>query len=58
VDLVVGDVQGVIFLHNDLLAKLFLQSLDGKTPGINLVPRKLHWHRQAVHAVKWSLDGM
>jgi NET1-associated nuclear protein 1 (U3 small nucleolar RNA-associated protein 17) len=58
VDLVVGDVRGVIFLHNDLLAKLFLQSLDGKTPGINLVPRKLHWHRQAVHAVKWSLDGM
>ncbi|CZR55131.1 related to small nucleolar ribonucleoprotein [Phialocephala subalpina] len=58
VDLVVGDVRGVVFLHNDLLAKLFIQSQDGSLPsGISLTPRKLHWHRQAVHTVKWSLDG-
>jgi NET1-associated nuclear protein 1 (U3 small nucleolar RNA-associated protein 17) len=45
-------------VHNDLLAKLFSQHADGKLPpGLSLVPRKLHWHRQVVHTVKWSLDG-
>jgi NET1-associated nuclear protein 1 (U3 small nucleolar RNA-associated protein 17) len=58
VDLVVGDVRGVVFLHDDLLAKLFIQSQNGALPsGASLVPRKLHWHRQAVQTVKWSLDG-
>ena len=58
VDVVVGDVRGVLFVHNDLLARLFSQQADGKLPaGIGMVPRKLHWHRQVVHAVKWSLDG-
>jgi NET1-associated nuclear protein 1 (U3 small nucleolar RNA-associated protein 17) len=58
VDVVVGDVRGVVFVHNDLLAKLFSQSADGKLPaGISMVPRKLHWHRQVVHTVKWSRDG-
>ncbi|KAH8648010.1 WD repeat-containing protein-like protein [Tricladium varicosporioides] len=57
VDLVVGDVRGAIFVHNDLLANL-IRSQDGSLPpGISLAPRKLHWHRQAVHTVKWSLDG-
>jgi len=58
VDLVVGDVRGVVFVHNDLLAKLFQQTQDGKLPpGINLIPQKMHWHRQAVHTAKWSRDG-
>jgi NET1-associated nuclear protein 1 (U3 small nucleolar RNA-associated protein 17) len=58
VDVVVGDVRGVLFVHHDLLAKLFSQHVDGKLPlGISIIPRKLHWHRQAVHTVKWSLDG-
>ncbi|RDL33082.1 uncharacterized protein BP5553_08521 [Venustampulla echinocandica] len=57
VDVVVGDVRGSIFLHNDLLANL-IRSQDGTLPqGISLTPRKLHWHRQAVNTVKWSLDG-
>ncbi len=55
-DLVVGDVRGVVYLHNDLLAKVFSGS-EGVLSGVSLVPRKLHWHRQAVHTVKWSLDG-
>lgn len=55
VDLVVGDVRGVMFLHNDLLAKVFSPA-EGAL-AVNLSPRKLHWHRQAVHTVKWSLDG-
>jgi NET1-associated nuclear protein 1 (U3 small nucleolar RNA-associated protein 17) len=58
VDVVVGNIRGVLFVHNDLLAKLFSQQADGKLPpGISMVPRKLHWHRQVVHTVKWSLDG-
>lgn len=58
VDVVVGDVRGVLYLHNDLQLKLFGQSPDGSLPsGLSLTPRKLHWHRQAVHTVKWSLDG-
>lgn len=58
VDVVVGNVRGVLFVHHDLLAKLFSQHADGKLPpGISMVPRKLHWHRQVVHTVKWSLDG-
>lgn len=57
VDVVVGDVKGSIFVHNDLLANL-IQSQAGNAPGMSLMPRKLHWHRQAVYSVKWSLDGM
>lgn len=58
VDVVVGDIRGVLFVHHDLLAKLFSQQADGKLPpGISMVPRKLHWHREVVHTVKWSLDG-
>ncbi|TVY59501.1 U3 small nucleolar RNA-associated protein 17 [Lachnellula cervina] len=57
VDLVIGDVRGAIFVHNDLLANL-IRAQDGTLPkGISLTPRKLHWHRQEVQTVKWSLDG-
>lgn len=59
VDIVVGDVKGVVFVHNDLLAKL-IESQRATAAGEkhpNLGPRKLHWHRKAVHSVKWSLDG-
>jgi NET1-associated nuclear protein 1 (U3 small nucleolar RNA-associated protein 17) len=59
VDVVVGDVRGAIFVHNDLLGNL-IQSQNPPAEGsnsINLIPRKLHWHRKAVQTVKWSLDG-
>ncbi|PVH81511.1 WD repeat-containing protein-like protein [Cadophora sp. DSE1049] len=58
VDLVIGDVRGVIFVHNDLFPKLWIGS-EGQMSGVSLAlaPRKLHWHRQAVHTVKWSSDG-
>jgi NET1-associated nuclear protein 1 (U3 small nucleolar RNA-associated protein 17) len=59
VDVAVGDVKGSIFVHNDIVLNIFRpqQSSAGES-GIHLIPRKLHWHRQAVHTVKWSLDGM
>lgn len=57
VDVIVGDVKGSIFVHDDLLSNL-IKSQTANAPGINLIPRKLHWHRKAVHSNKWSLDGM
>lgn len=60
VDIVVGDVKGSIFVHNDLLRNLIMSqksAADAQNP-ISLIPRKLHWHRKAVHCVKWSLDGL
>jgi NET1-associated nuclear protein 1 (U3 small nucleolar RNA-associated protein 17) len=60
VDVVVGDAKGAIFVHNDLLRNLIgtqKSATDGQHP-INLIPRKLHWHRRAVHCVKWSSDGL
>jgi NET1-associated nuclear protein 1 (U3 small nucleolar RNA-associated protein 17) len=59
VDVVVGDVKGSIFVHNDLIGNL-IESQKSAPDGqhlISLIPRKLHWHRKAVHCVKWSLDG-
>lgn len=59
VDVVIGDVKGAIFIHNDLLQNLARsQRKVAEDSGISLIPRRLHWHRQAVHTVKWSLDGM
>jgi NET1-associated nuclear protein 1 (U3 small nucleolar RNA-associated protein 17) len=60
VNIVVGDVKGAIFLHHDLWLNLgeSKKTEHTKMAGIRLMPQKLHWHRQAVHTVKWSLDGM
>ncbi|KAI1871955.1 uncharacterized protein JN550_004158 [Neoarthrinium moseri] len=55
-DLVVGCARGAIYFYNDLLPQLqYLQKAGGKN--YTLQPRKYHWHRKAVHAVKWSQDG-
>jgi NET1-associated nuclear protein 1 (U3 small nucleolar RNA-associated protein 17) len=53
-DVVVGDVKGVIYLHSDLLQNL---ARFNTIPGPHLIPQKLHWHRQEVRTVKFSTDG-
>ncbi len=58
VNLVVGDVKGVVFVYEDLLAKVFHAQNPVSSSTISIAPRKLHWHRQAVHTAKWSLDGV
>lgn len=64
IDLAVGDETGVILLFEDMLASFaamesFKKSSDGHTDDAeNLRPKRLHWHRDAVGSVKWSLDGM
>ncbi|KAI1003283.1 hypothetical protein K3495_g4929 [Podosphaera aphanis] len=58
VDLVVGNIRGVIFVHTDLATKLFNRTGKGMShTTTSLIPSKHHWHRQAVNSVKWSLDG-
>ena len=55
IDLVVGCARGTIYLYDDLLSKLPSGPSSSKATPFN--PRKYHWHRRAVHSVKWSEDG-
>ncbi|RYO82281.1 hypothetical protein DL766_000658 [Monosporascus sp. MC13-8B] len=55
-DVVVGCARGAVFSYNDLLPQLRVLQ-NSKTRDFSLQPRKYHWHRKAVHAVKWSRDG-
>lgn len=63
IDIAIGDVSGVILLFEDILASFAaIETVQkaGKTKADNaetLRPKKLHWHRDAVGSVKWSLDG-
>ncbi|KAK5129875.1 hypothetical protein LTR08_002752 [Meristemomyces frigidus] len=50
--LAVGDVKGQIHLYGDLTS-LFAPKGQASLP----TPRLLHWHREAVSAVKFSKDG-
>ncbi|KAI1821278.1 WD40 repeat-like protein [Xylaria intraflava] len=56
VNLVIGCARGAIFAYNDLLPQLHFSSTPN-THQHSPQPRKYHWHRKAVHAVKWSRDG-
>lgn len=52
VDLVVGESGGSILIYHDIVNTLFGRNTDNK-----ISPRKLHWHRGPVSAVRWSKDG-
>ncbi|KAI3322715.1 WD40 repeat-like protein [Xylariaceae sp. AK1471] len=56
IDLVIGCARGAVFAYNDLLPQIRLLN-NSKTRHHALQPRKYHWHRKSVHAVKWSRDG-
>ncbi len=56
VDVAVGCARGAVFSYNDLLPQLRALQIP-KTRDYSLQPRKYHWHRKAVHALKWSRDG-
>ncbi|KAI1804724.1 WD40 repeat-like protein [Daldinia bambusicola] len=56
-EVVVGCARGAVFFYNDILPQLRrLHSSKGGHRG-SLQPRKYHWHRKAVHTIKWSRDG-
>lgn len=63
IDIAIGDVSGAILLFEDILASfaaIECVQKGGKTKADSaetLRPKKLHWHRDAVGSVKWSLDG-
>jgi NET1-associated nuclear protein 1 (U3 small nucleolar RNA-associated protein 17) len=62
-DVAVGEETGLILLFEDILASFAAieSSQKGKKDRMDsaesLRPKRLHWHRDAVGSVKWSLDG-
>ncbi|KAL2140737.1 hypothetical protein VTI28DRAFT_3290 [Corynascus sepedonium] len=56
VDLVIGCARGGIYVYHDILSKLPGEGSGSSKAGL-IQPRKYHWHRRAVHSVKWSEDG-
>jgi NET1-associated nuclear protein 1 (U3 small nucleolar RNA-associated protein 17) len=56
-DLVLGESGGSILIYPDFLA-LFPTGGIGSDDSKGLAPRRLHWHRGPVNAVRWSKDGM
>jgi NET1-associated nuclear protein 1 (U3 small nucleolar RNA-associated protein 17) len=62
-DLAVGDEIGVVLLFEDILASFaaiepIQKGERSKTDSAeSFRPKRLHWHRDAVGSVKWSLDG-
>ena len=62
-DIAVGEETGLILLFEDILTSFATieNSQKGKKDRTDaaesLRPKRLHWHRDAVGSVKWSLDG-
>lgn len=57
VDILVGGARGSIYLYQDALARSLGFGKTGSEKDV-IQAQKFHWHRKAVHAVKWSRDGM
>lgn len=63
VNLVIGCANGSLFVYADVVAKLSQVEKQQKKASkeapsaLSLAPRTLHWHRNPVGSVKWSLDG-
>lgn len=62
-DLAIGDEEGVIYLFEDIISSFAAIERSQKDKTVkkigleSLRPKRLHWHREAVGSVKWSLDG-
>lgn len=63
---VVGDKKGALYILHDVLVptekrpKVEKKEGEKKAPVAQkapMVPKKLHWHREAVASVKWALNG-
>lgn len=58
IDIAVGGLKGSIHVYEDLLRKLTRKEKVAKNFNAeDITSRRLHWHRNAVLTVKWSLDG-
>lgn len=56
VDIITGGARGSIYLYHDALARIQALEKSG-SESESIQAQKFHWHRKAVHAVKWSRDG-
>lgn len=55
----IGCLKGQILIYEDFFGKLAeSESSKATTDRPSLTPRIIHWHREAVSSLKWSLDGM
>ncbi|KHN96782.1 WD repeat-containing protein 75 [Metarhizium album ARSEF 1941] len=56
VDVIIGGARGGIYVYRDALSHVMSA---GKAQFVKdgIQVQKYHWHRKAVHAVKWSADG-
>lgn len=58
VDIAIGGLKGSIHIYEDLLNKLIINERPtSKDSSKDITPRRLHWHRNSVLTIKWSLDG-
>ena len=61
VDIVVGGLKGCILVYQNVLQTLGLSKEKEPSNVVQQAPRtharELHWHREGVGAVAWSLDG-
>jgi NET1-associated nuclear protein 1 (U3 small nucleolar RNA-associated protein 17) len=57
VDIIVGGARGGIYLYHDAVARCQAAGMSNQN-GETIHAQKYHWHRKAVHSVKWSKDGM
>jgi len=58
-DLIVGCARGQMFVYNDIINSLHnMRGSKSKSKKEEVQARQFHWHRRAVHSLKWSSDGM
>ena len=57
-DLIVGCARGQMFVYNDIINALHNLRSKSKSKKEEVQARQFHWHRRAVHSLKWSSDGM
>jgi NET1-associated nuclear protein 1 (U3 small nucleolar RNA-associated protein 17) len=55
-DVVVGGARGAMYRYHDALSRVKATG-NSHLAAAPLQALKSHWHRKAVHAVKWSRDG-
>jgi NET1-associated nuclear protein 1 (U3 small nucleolar RNA-associated protein 17) len=55
VDVALGLQDGAILIYDDVLSRLIGNQKSSK--GIEMISRRLYWHRDLVCSVKWSRDG-
>lgn len=56
VDIILGGARGGIYMYHDSISR-FTGGSKSSSGQDEVEVRKYHWHRKAVHALKWSRDG-